>query len=425
MSQRKDIAMFEDNEKARLFGERQKRLNDVIALRVPDRVPVAYFSQFWHAAYGVHTIREIMYDYDLASELIVKAVTDLQPDCVGSPFTNSAIGPMLDLIDYQQLRWPGHGLADDSSYQYIDTELMKPDEYDLYIEDPSYFWLNRYLPRVGGAFAGLAKLPQFSSLEYTDLVIGLSSFADPEVAQGFAKLAEIGAETQRMLRRAGAHFGEIAGAGFPSVVGGMCPSPFDYFADFLRGSKGIMLDMFRKKDKLLAAMERVIPILSRSAVAQGKRSPCNIIFMPLHWGLDGFMSLAQFKTFFWPQLRQLLMAMIENDVVPCVLWEGDCTSRLETIADIPPGKVMYAFERTDIFRAKEVLSEVACIRGNVPASLLNTGTPEEVTACCRKLIEVVGKNGGFILDGANGIPDNAKTENVLAMMRSVHEYGHY
>jgi uroporphyrinogen-III decarboxylase len=302
---------------------------------------------------------------------------------------------------------------------------MKPDEYDLYIEDPSYFWLNRYLPRVGGAFAGLAKLPQFSSLEYTDLVIGLSSFADPEVAQGFAKLAEIGAETQRMLRRAGAHFGEIAGAGFPSVVGGMCPSPFDYFADFLRGSKGIMLDMFRKKDKLLAAMERVIPILSRSAVAQGKRSPCNIIFMPLHWGLDGFMSLAQFKTFFWPQLRQLLMAMIENDVVPCVLWEGDCTSRLETIADIPPGKVMYAFERTDIFRAKEVLSEVACIRGNVPASLLNTGTPEEVTACCRKLIEVVGKNGGFILDGANGIPDNAKTENVLAMMRSVHEYGHY
>lgn len=161
-------------------------------------------------------------------------------------------------------------------------------------------------------------------------------------------------------------------------------------------------------------------------MAQGKRIPGNnIIFIPLHWGLDGFMSLQQFKTFYWPQLRQLLMALIENGIVPFVLWEGDCTSRLETIADIPAGKVMYAFERTDIFRAKEVLGDVACIRGNVPSSLLNTGTPDDVTACCRRLIEVVGKNGGFILDGSNGIPDGARTENVFAMFRSVHEFGRY
>jgi hypothetical protein len=417
--------MSEGNERTRLFGERQKRLNDVIALRVPDRVPVVYFSEFWHAAYGGRTIRDVMYDYDLASDLIIKAITDLQPDCVGSPFANSAIGPVLDLIGYQQLRWPGHGLGDDSCYQYIDTELMKPDEYDLYLEDPSYFWLSRYLPRVGDAFAGLAKLPQFSSLEYTDLLLGVSSFADPEVVQSFTKLAAAGAESQRMLRRAGAHFGEIADSGFPSIIAGMCPSPFDYFADFLRGSKGIMLDMFRKKDKLLAAMERAIPILTRSAVAQGKRSSCNIVFIPLHWGLDGFMSLPQFKTFFWPQLRRVMMGMIENDVIPCVLWEGDCTSRLETIADIPAGKAMYAFERTDIFLAKEILGDRVCLRGNVPASLLTTGTPDDVTACCRKLIEIVGKNGGFILDGGNGIPDKAKTENVFAMMRSVHEFGRY
>jgi uroporphyrinogen-III decarboxylase len=417
--------MSEKSEGARLFGERQKRLNDVIALRVPDRVPVVYWSMFWHAAYGGHTIREAMYDYDLASSLFIKAVNDLQPDGVGPAFIINALGPLLDLTGYRQLRWPGHGVGDNNSYQYIDQELMTADEYELFIEDPSYFYLSRYLPRMSEVFAPLARLPQFSSMQYFDLLIATQNFADPEVVQGLSKLAEAGAEAQRMVEHAITHFKQIAAAGFPSIIAGMCPAPFDYFADFLRGSKGIMLDMFRKKDKLLEAMDRAIPILVRHAVALGTSTSCNIIFMPMHWGLDGFMSPAQFKTFFWPQLRRVMMGLIENNIVPCVLWEGDCTSRLETIADIPAGKAIYFFERTDIFRAKEVLGDVVCLRGNVPPSLLNTGTPDEVTAYCRRLIEVVGKNGGFILDGAFGIPDEAPEENVRAMFRSVHEFGRY
>ena len=33
------------------------------------------------------------------------------------------------------------------------------------------------------------------------------------------------------------------------------------------------------------------------------------------------------------------------------------------------------FDRTDMFKAKKVLGDNACIAGNVPASLLVTGTP--------------------------------------------------
>jgi uroporphyrinogen-III decarboxylase len=55
----------------------------------------------------------------------------------------------------------------------------------------------------------------------------------------------------------------------------------------------------------------------------------------------------------------------------------------------------------------------------VPASLLNIGTPDQVKDYCRKLIEVVGKGGGFILDGATGVPDEAKPENVKAMADAV------
>jgi uroporphyrinogen-III decarboxylase len=46
-------------------------------------------------------------------------------------------------------------------------------------------------------------------------------------------------------------------------------------------------------------------------------------------------------------------------------------------------------------------------------------------AYCKKLIDVVGKGGGFILDGAIGIPDEARPENVRAMVDTTREYGVY
>jgi uroporphyrinogen-III decarboxylase len=134
------------------------------------------------------------------------------------------------------------------------------------------------------------------------------------------------------------------------------------------------------------------------------------------------MSSSQFKTFYWPTLRKLMMALIDAGLIPVPLWEADCTSRLETIADIPRGKAVYWFERTDLVRAKEVLGDVVCLRGNVPTSLMVTGRPDEVDTYCRRLIEKVGRGGGLILDAACGIPDEAKPENVRAMFEAARKY---
>ena len=116
-----------------------------------------------------------------------------------------------------------------------------------------------------------------------------------------------------------------------------------------------------------------------------------------------------------------MMACIDAGLTPNPLFEGDCTSRLDVIRDIPRGKVVYWFERTDLFRAKEVLGDTVCIEGGVPSSLMIGGTPDEVRAYCRKLISIVGKNGGFILNGDVGIPDEAKPENVRAIADTVRE----
>jgi uroporphyrinogen-III decarboxylase len=185
-----------------------------------------------------------------------------------------------------------------------------------------------------------------------------------------------------------------------------------------------MIDMYRCPDKVIAACEKLLPIMLEMAVAGARASGNPRIFIPIHKGIDGFMSEDQFRRFFWPTLKELMMGLISEGLVPCPLWEGNCTSRLEIIRDIPAGKAIYAFEGTDIFKAKEVMGDHICIRGNVPLSILSTGTTDDVRAYCKKLIDVVGRDGGFILDSSGGM-DDAKAENVKAMFQVTREYGRY
>ncbi len=98
---------------------------------------------------------------------------------------------------------------------------------------------------------------------------------------------------------------------------------------------------------------------------------------------------------------------------------------MEIIKDIPEKKAIYWFENTDIFKAKKILGNTVCIRGNVPASLLINGSAQAVEDHCKKLIDVVGNGGGFIMDGAVGIPDESKPENVKVVSDVTREYGKY
>lgn len=218
---------------------------------------------------------------------------------------------------------------------------------------------------------------------------------------------------------------ELQSLGFPFWFGPSTQAPFDIIGDSLRGTKGVMLDMYRQPDKLLKATDRLLPTAIQTAMAGAATSPSPFVFIPLHKGAMGFMSLSQFKTFYWPTLHKLMLELIEQGLIPLPFFEAEYTDRLEIIKDIPKGKALYWFEKTDIFKAKEILGDHVCIKGNIPSSLLCTGTAEQVKDYCKKLIDIVGKGGGLIVDGAVGIPDEAKPENVKVMTTFVKEYGVY
>jgi uroporphyrinogen-III decarboxylase len=253
---------------------------------------------------------------------------------------------------------------------------------------------------------------------------GFAPFSLPDVTAALDVLKKAGEKSARISQYSRKFMQEAKDQGFPIQVGGLSQAPFDTLGDFFRGTKGQMLDMYRRPEKVLRACEKLLPFMIEMGVNACKASGIPRVFIPIHKGLDGFMSMDQFKKFFWPTLRELMIALINEGLTPCPLWEGNCTSRLEIIKDIPAGKACYAFEATDLFKAKEILGDTVCIRGNVPLSILATGTPEQVKEYCKKLIDMVGKDGGFIMDASTGL-DDAKPENVRAMFEFTREYGVY
>ena len=237
-------------------------------------------------------------------------------------------------------------------------------------------------------------------------------------------LLEAGAEIEHWLQAVEACDREALQAGFPSIRGGMVKAPFDTIGDTLRGTRGIIMDMYRQPEKLLEALEKITPLTITAAISSVNASGGHSVFMPLHKGDDAFMSEKQFATFYWPTLKKVVSGLIEEGIVPLLFAEGSYNNRLEIIKELPRGAVIWQFDQTDMAKAKKSLEGYACIAGNVPTALLFTGTPQTIKEYCRKLIESCGGSGGFILAGGAHL-EKSRPENLRAMMEAAQEYGVY
>ena len=407
------------------YKERATRLKDVVQLKkLPDRVPVLPITSFFPVYYAGLTPQEAMYDYKKLATAFKKFTLDFEPDVNPGAGTPGA-GRIFDILDYKLYAWPGHGVSPNHSYQCLEGEYMTANEYDALIQDPSYFFTSTYFPRIFGKLEPFKMLPNLARVQEIVFVgPNLIPFGMQDVQAAYKTLFEAGSESLKWAGVLGAFDQEMAKLGFPSFFGGFTKVPFDVIGDTLRGTRGIMVDLYRQPDKLLEALDAITPMMINMGVSAVKMSGNPAVLIPLHKGADGFLSDEQFKTFYWPPFRKLLMGLIDEGCVPFSFVEGGYNTRLEVIRDIPKGKTVWTFDRTDIAKAKEILGGVACIGGNIPTDLFSVGTPQDVKDYAKKLIDTAGKGGGYIM--ANGAAlDNVKAENVKAMIDFTKEYGVY
>ena len=416
---------FVNQEAERNYTQRVKRFVDVMNVEKPDRVPVnAWAGNLPLAMAGLET-RTAYYEPAKACEASVKFNEQHAADLESFSLPFAVSGEAMDILDYRLYAWPGHGIPDNAGgWQFIEGEYMTTDEYDDLIRDPSDFWLRKYLPRAMGSFRGFSLFQPFTNITESLHVNNLEVLSTPEVQDMLKTLLKAGEAFGKYRSAMAPYAGMAPKGGYPYMASLPCFAPFDTLGDTLRGTTNIMKDMFRRPEKLLAALDVIADLTISNILTHPRIDQQVIIRYPLHKGADGWMSQKQFEKFYWPSLKKVMDAFIEEGLIQQLFAEGGYNTRIEYCNQFAKGTVTWLFDQTDMALAKKVLGKECCLQGNVPSSLLVTSGPDQVKAYCRNLIEVAGKDGGFILSpGAQ--TEYPKLENLKAMVQAAREYGVY
>ena len=416
---------FPNKEMEQAYLVRQKRIVDVYNVREPDRVPCNISFGNLALKEGGVSLYDAMYHPEKALEACAKFNAKYAAEFETSAMPWNIPGQVLDLLDLKLYSWPGHGLAKDgtTTWQFNENEYMTADEYDDLIRDPSDFWIRTWFPRAFGLFEPMKMFQPFTNITENVHIMQFMPLATPQVQSMLQKMLDIGKAYQQSQQTSLRYLG---GMGFGAGISGVtfAKAPFDTLGDTLRGTTNIMKDMFRRPEKLLKALDVVADLTINTVLKSAGIENALLITYPLHKGADGWMSQKQFDTFYWPSLKKVMDAFIKEGLIQSLFAEGSFNTRLDYVKDFPKGSVVWLFDRTDMFKAKDILGKNFCIMGNVPASMLVTGEPKDVKEYCKKLIEYCGKGGGFVLTSGSS-PESPKLDNLRAMLAAAKEYGVY
>jgi hypothetical protein len=416
---------FIDENAKRSYQYRAGLIKDAIQLEhAPDRVPVVPLGVFAPVMLYGYTGKQAMYDPHILGKIYLDFSLEYDADAAGSA-PMLMFGPALETLDYRLYKWPGHGVKEASSYQFVEKDYMKAEDYDHLIADPSDYWLRVWLPRTHGELAALADLPpMYGTMELPMAVPWLCTLGAPPIQKAYQTLLAAGRQCFEWIGILGQYLTQIKQAGYPFYAGGATKAPFDVLGDSFRGTVQLMMDLYRRPEKVLAALERLTPLMVLSGAASAHANKNPLVFIPLHKGADGFMSNEQFEKFYWPSLKAVMIGLIEKGCVPVCFVEGGYNQRLEYLTEVPAGQSLFIFDRTDMARAREILGGKSCIGGGFPVSLIVTGSVQQVQDETKRLLDSAAGDGGYILSIGCAM-DEAREDTLKAFIQTGKKYGKY
>jgi len=410
------------------YRAREKRIYDAIDLKEPDRVPIiAPRTNTFPYHYCGYTMAEVIYDIEKAKEAVRRFHVDFDLDSGNGIGTcREGQGLILEKLQPKDYMWAGmpNGLLDNNSiHQFIEFPLIEDDEFDVLAKDRTGLLLNKILPRQCGIMEPFASF-DFNSIYYPNPGVSALAIAcaTTKFRSMFENLAELGEMLVEYAKQSKAFAAEIDALGYPQMCAGAAIVSFDSYSDFLRGTFAASMDIYDRPE----VVKEFINTLTKLNVAkiQASPTPGRMIFIPMHKGMDGFLSDKQYAEFYWPHLLELVEGIITAGMIPYVYTEGPYYSRLKFLQQLPVGKCVVHFEGMDMAVAKRELGDVACLSGNFPAQFLLNATKQQVVDKVKGLLDVCAPGGGYIFDLDGGLYFYPPA-NVEAMYETVKECGKY
>ena len=408
------------------FEARLKRLSDAAALKEPDRVPIIPILQCYPVFHAGYTMKDVLYDFDKGAESFTKFAREYKPDAMmGQTYIYLGNGPMFELMKQKNMVWagaPGSTISENSIHQFIEYAVLLEEDMEFFSKDYTGWLLQKGFPAVSGLLEPLAGLGLHGMSPTMEISMLATAFSTPEARQTIETLWKIADLSKDLNVKYNELNQQLEDDGFPVLHRGMAMVPFDSYSDFFRGTIETMMDLYERPELISEYCKTNLAQVLQSIGVQSQFLKGKWVFMPLHKGMDTFLSNEHYRKFYWNDLQRIIEEIIDQGMTPYVYTEGKYDSRLEFLKEVPKGKVVYHFEQCDMLQAKKVLGDTACISGGFSTYLLDYGTKQKVIDECKRLIDGCASGGGFIFETAHGF-DFSKPENVEAMFDTVMTYG--
>lgn len=374
-----------------------ERIEAATRLEKPDRVPFVPIIDMFACRYAGITQHEMFFDVDKADRALQKTMDDLGR-IDGFSLSYGGMGSLLDFILPNPPILPGvRGTGEDAGWMFVEEPVMEPSEY-------------RDIGKRGTIRWTLDKTMETHP--------NLNSKVDV-LKEMFKVLRDMNKITRsvRAWRKKNVE---------PLVAANLVFTPMEWMSIMLRGFNDFTLDLFRYPDDIKAASDALKKPLWWIGLVGVKMTGVKRVFMGGTRTSASAISKKQFEQLALPEWQETSEYFVERGITPMLHFDSDWTAFFPLLKNLPRRKCILNLDgASDIYKAKEILGDHMCIMGDVPASLLKLGEPDEVDAYCERLIKDLGSDGGFILSSGCTIPLDAKPENVKAMIQSVERHGRY
>lgn len=369
-----------------------ERLEASVKLRAlpPNEVPVAPLIITYTARLA--GIKQV----DLFSSVNAwRQAVDLAIDRIGPPDMGFAIFPRdVPFSEGLRHKLPGRELGEDELFQLIEEEIMLPDDYERLIKEGFNRWNMDYFVRL-----------------------------DPSLPTGWRGRTIVTLKFIRMALRIRGNAARLEKRGVPPAFYGACYPPFDYFS-LTRSINKFSLDLYDCPDLVQKACEASLkPTLDTAMQPLMATGGKRVSIYPMRSSAS-FINPKMFEKFALDHLKRMAEFFVGKGITPILHCDANWTPLLPFFRELPRASCILELDQdTDIFKAKQILGDWMCLKGNVPPQMLAFGETGEVEAYCEKLINEVGRGGGFILGSGCEVPLNARFENVQALVRIARGWG--
>jgi hypothetical protein len=400
--------VFMVQEVKKVYDQRLRRYITALRNETPDMIPIRPFTAEFTAKYAGYTVQEVTHDFNKAFLAVRKCAVEFDWDAVVANMVYVWTG-LTQAIGLKYYGMPGIDIPPDVGFQYLEPDenkaFMKADEYDQLIDDPTAFLYNVWLPRVSADINAVGEPTSYRN----NLALVKGGMAMLDYFNAFGPQCEL-------LEKE---------SGTVSAIAGIFKAPFDILADKLRGYIGLTMDMVTQPEKVLKACEALMPHLHHVAHSSSDPNKQVPIGYWMHRGCIPFVSKGQFESHYWSTVKPIIEELWRDGHQTLFYAEGDWTYHLEKFAELPEKSIVFHVDKTDIFKAHQVLGQRFCLSGGIPNNILGFQSADEVRACCKKVIDGIARDGGYIMDASAIMQNDTSIENLRALTDFTREYGVY